>query len=233
MKRAVAIIALLIGVPLVALGATTVSVGGVSLQIPEPDGYVAVTPEMSAVNSVLAQTIPPANEKLVAFIPKDNAAIATRGELPNTDRYFIIEVARSIIYSSISDSNFAEIKNNISETNRETMRRVEQQFPALMKNANTDFTKKYGLDLAGATVNSVPFPIHTDSSNSFSYSMFVKYNIKSKSNSASSNAIAVTTTFVHVKGKVLFLYCYSSSGNLLWSRSASKRLARDIIEANR
>jgi hypothetical protein len=233
MKCVVAIVALLIGAPLAALGATTVSVGGVLLQIPEPDGYVAVTPQMSETSRVLAQFVPPTNVELVAFIPKDEAPIAARGELPDTARYFIVEIARSIIYREASSSDFAEVKNNVSDTIQETARRVEQQFPDLMKSVNNSITKKYGVDFGGATVSAVPLPIHTDSSNTFAYSMFVKYKLKAGHGHAPSNAMVVTTTFVNIRGKILFLYCYSRSGNLVWSRSASKDWAKAVIDANR
>lgn len=232
MKRTLAVILLSALSTFAAHAAVPVRIGAVDVMIPSPDGYIAITQQMTEVTKIFGQFVPPSNELLTAFIPKSAAQIANEGNVPHMDRDFIVEVARANINNSVSNDDFKKMKEIIQNNSLELTRRVEEKFPSIFTREDINLAQKYNLYLTNATVKMVPLPIHHQTANSFAFSLFIKYSTKDLPNKKTPTVGAATATFVHIKDKVIFLYCYSPVSDLLWSRKASELWVRAIIAAN-
>lgn len=209
-------LALLLLAPVVS-GAADISVGGVSLAIPNPNGFSPVTPQMALLYDIQKQFVAPTNEEFIAFIPERDVPAALKDDIPDLPRCFTVQTAKSLIGSSVSTSDFAKLKDIIKTQNDELMKKVEAQLPGLTKQMNDEgLTKKYDVDLAFSVSQMVPMPVHEETDRTLAYSSLVKYDMKDEQGNPAFFVAVVTATFAHVKSKVLFLYSYAEESGLEW-----------------
>ena len=224
-------LALLLLVPAVS-GATDISIGGVSLVIPNPNGFSPVTQRMTVLYDLQKQFVAPTNEQFIAFIPEQDVPAVLRDDIPDLLRRFVVETTKSLIKVSVSTSDFVELKNIFKSQNDELTKKVEKRLPNLMKHMNEGITKKYDIDLAFSVSQMVPMPVHEETDRTLAYSAFVKYDMKDENGNLAPFVAVVTTTIAHAKGKVLFLYSYAEESGLEWSKEASRRWANTVVAAN-
>ena len=92
-------VALLLLVP--AIGAAAdISVGGVSLSIPDPDEFSPVTQQMTLLYELQRQFVAPTNEQFVAFIPDQEVSTVLQGEIHDMPRRFTVQTARALLSRS-------------------------------------------------------------------------------------------------------------------------------------
>jgi len=224
-------LALLLLLPAVS-GATDISIGGVSLTVPNPTGFSPVTQQMKLLYDLQKQFVAPMNEEFVAFIPERDVAAVLKDDIPDLPRRFAVQSAKSLIGVSVSTAEFVKLKNVIKSQNDELMKKVEKQLPGMMKQMNEGITKKYDVDLAFSVSQMVPMPIHEETDRTLAYSALVKYDMKDENGNPAPFVAVVTATFAHVKGKVLFLYSYAEESGLEWSKEASRQWANAVVMAN-
>lgn len=213
-------------------GASEISVGGVSLAIPNPDGFRPVTPQMALLYEVQKEFVAPENEEFVAFIPEQDIPAALNGNIPDMPRRFTVQTAKSLIGASVSNSDFAKLKDIIRTQNNELIKKVEAQLPNLIRKMNEGITKKYNVDLAFSVSQMVPMPVHDETDRTLAYSALVKYDMKDEHGNPAPFVAVVTATFVHVKSKVLFLYSYAEESGIEWSRETSRHWADSVVASN-
>lgn len=212
--------------------AADISIGGVSLQIPNPRGFSAVTRQMGELYELQKQFVAPTNEEFVSFIPDGDVPAAQLGQIPDLPRRFTVQTAKSLVGVSVTTSDFAKLKNIIKSQNDEIMKKVEKDIPGLMKQMNDGIAKKYDVDLAFSVSQMVPLAVHEETDRTLAYSALVKYNMNDAAGNPASFVAVVTATFVHVKSKVLFLYSYAEEAGLEWSRESSRQWASAVVAAN-
>ncbi|WP_163832320.1 hypothetical protein [Spartinivicinus ruber] len=207
-------------------------VGDVSLEIPNPEGFSAVTPKMAFLSEVLKKFVAPMNEEFVSFIPDDVVEIVLKDEIPNLPRRFAVQTAKNLINITVTSSDFATLKKTIKTQNTELIKKVEARLPELVGKINDGIKEKYDVDLAFSVYQMIPMPVHKETDRTLSYSALVKYNMKDKMGNPAPFISVVTSTFVHVKGKVLFLYSYAEESGLDWSKQASNIWANNVVISN-
>lgn len=223
--------ALILILPAVSF-ATDISVGGVSLTIPHPNGFSPVTQQMALLYDLQKQFVASGNEEFVAFIPERDVPAALQDDISNMPRRFTVQTANSLIGVTVSTSDFLQLKNSVKSQNDEFMKKLKQQLPDLTKQINEGITKKYDVDLAFSVSQMVPMPVHEETDRMLAYSLLTKYDIKDNHGNPATIVTVVTMTFVHVRGKVLFLYSYAEESGLEWSKRASREWADAVIAAN-
>ena len=185
-------------------GAVDISVGGVSLTIPSPEGFSPVTPQMAPLYTPL-QLYVPGIEQFAAFIPEKDVHAALEGNLPYVpSRRFTVQTTKEDMGDSVSISDFEELKSEIKTYNDEIVGQTEAVLPGLVSD----------LEL---------LPVHEETDRTLAYSMF---------SGMDGERGVVTTTFVHVKDKVLSFYCIAEESGLEWTREASRQWARAVIAEN-
>lgn len=224
-------LALLLLVP-VSGAATNISVGGVSIAIPDPDGFSPVTPEMALLYELQKQFVWPTNEQFVAFIPEHDVAAALKDDIPDLPRRFTVQTAKGLIGASVSTSDFEKLKNIVKNENAEVMKKLEAELPGVTKQMNEEIATKFDVDLALSVSQMVPLPVHQDTDRTLAYSALVKYEMQDESGNPEHFVAVVTATFVHLKSKVVFLYSYAEESGLEWSKETSRQWANAIVAAN-
>jgi hypothetical protein len=224
-------LALLLVVPTVSW-ATEISIGGVLLDIPNPNGYTPVTQQMTLMFDLQKQFVSPTNELLLAYVPERDVSALLSDNIPDMPRRFTLETAKSLIGVTVPYSEFLKLKSTIISQNNQIIKKVEAEIDNSIKQLNKSIEQKYDVVLALSIANMVPMPIHYESDRQISFSMMVKYDFKDNRSNPSSFISVVTAAVIYVKGKVLFLYTYAQDIDLEWSRAASRQWADSIVDYN-
>lgn len=209
-----------------------ISVGGVLLKIPSPEGFSAVTPQMAFLYEAQKHFVAPMNEEFVTFIPDDVVEMALNDDVPDLPRRFTVQTAKPLVGRTITSLDFATLKHTIKTQNHELLKQVEAQLPELVGKMNEGIKEQYDVDLALSVSQMVPMPVHEETDRTLSYSALVRYDMVDENGEPAPFVSVVTATLVHVKGKVLFLYSYAEESGLEWSRQASQQWANNVVSAN-
>jgi len=212
--------------------ATEISVGGVSLVVPNPNGFSPVTPKMLAIRELQQQLVAPSNVEFAAVIPAKDVPAATDGQITDLTLRFSVQTAKSVVDTSVSSLTFARLKTTIRSEQAELVKRAESQSPALLKKFNDGIANKGDVDRAMAVSKVMPLPIHEETDHSLAYSSFVKYEMNDAKGQSDPFVAVFTVTFLHVKDKVLFLYAFADDAGLEWSREASRQWAHALVMQN-
>jgi len=212
--------------------AVDISVGSTRLSIPTPSGFDPITSEMAPYAKLAQRFVPPSNEQFVLLLPSADAAIAAKGQIPESTRRFYVQTTKELIQPFVSAHDFAELKRMIKTQNEEILRKAEAQMPGLLQAVNQGISKDYELDLGLSMAQMLPLPPHYETERGLAYSMILKYNVNDENGKPSVFEGVVTATFVHLQGKVLFLYANAEKSGLEWSRMESQKWADMIIAAN-
>jgi hypothetical protein len=214
------------------VAATTITVGATEIEIPNPPGFSAITPQMAALYEVQKHFVAPTNVQFLGFIPEKDVLVALKDEISELERRFTVQTAKALVNQPITRANFDEFKNFIKTQNDEILKKVEAAAGKLVGKINEDITRQYDIDLALSFSQMIPLPVHAETERWMAYSAFVKYNTNDEAGNPVPFVVATTLTFVHIKGKVLFLYSYAQESGLDWSRSTSKQWAEAVVKAN-
>ncbi len=212
--------------------AADISVGGVSVAVPNPHGFSPVTEKMVAVNDQLILFVPPTSEQLLAFIPDVDVPAALRGEIPQMERRFVVQTLRGIVSLFLSGTEFQELKAVAKSQNAKIIENAERKLPGITQEINKGISDKYDVDLAFSVSQILPMPVHEESDRTLAYSAFVRFEMNDEFGNLTSNVAVVTATFVHVRGKLLLLFAYAEESGLEWSKETSRQWADSIVAAN-
>lgn len=208
------------------------SVGGVSVVIPAPEGFAAVTRNMAALYEYQKQLVAPGSEELAAFIPEGDVPAALKERIPDLSRRFSAQTSKKNSNAIASLADFANLKVFAKSKNEELTKTVQRSLPGLTADRNAVITKKFGAEFSVSPLGMVPLAFHDESDRTLAWSAFVKGTTSDAEGKTTLSVNVVTTTLVLLNGKVLHLYCFGDQGDLEWSREASKRWADAIVAAN-
>src|ERR1039458_563200 len=225
----VALTALLLAMPISSI-ATTISVGGTLINIPAPPGFAALTPDMGRLYDYQQKFVAPGNEEFVEFVPEATIPAASKGDLPELPKRFIVQTPKSLIGPTVSQPTFAEMKQSVKAENEEQLKKIQATLPGLIGKLNDGLRSDYGVTVSVPQV--VLLPVHYETDLALAFSAFGKHQETDSTGSSSTYVGVVTTTFVRVKNKVLFLTCVAEGDGLKWSRDTATQWTEAIIAAN-
>lgn len=215
-----------------SVSAVPILVDDTKIIIPNPEGFVAVTPKMSTLYEFQKQFIAPMNVEFQTFISKNDALIALKNEIPDLTRRFSVQTAKTLVNITVTKSDFIKLKNIIKSQNDEILKKAEKALGKMMGDLNSNFSEQYDMDLALSVSQMVPLPVHEETDRTLAYSMYVKYDMKDENGNPSPFVSVVTATFIHIKGKVLFMYSYAEESSLEWSKMMSAEWTKNTVKAN-
>lgn len=213
-------------------GAEEVRVGDRLINVPLPDGFVELTPNMSPYYEAMRAYIAPSNIRYLTLITEDKAEALLRGENVELDRYINVESEKGISATSVSSSQFAELRRIIRNQIDEMYANVEKQLPEIVGKGNTTLSAEFSAELAVEVSGMVPLPVHLDKDDAIANSIFMTVGASVDGEDLGTDVLAATNLILHVKDKVLFLYVYGSKSELDWTREAAAMWATDILAAN-
>ena len=212
--------------------ALEIKVGDRAINLPLPDGFVELTPAMSPYYQTMRAYIAPNNLRYVTLITANDAEALLRGEDVEVARYITVESEKSISDTSVSSTEFAELRSMVRNQIGEVYANAQKQLPELIGKGNQRLREEFDADLAVEFGGLVTLPIHLDTDNVMANSMFMTFGGTLDGEDIGSDVVSATTLFLYVKDKVLFLYVYGSESELEWTREAAERWATEILAAN-
>jgi len=208
-----------------------VDVGGISIEIPAPANFTRVIPDMSKVNALQSEFVPPGNDQLAAFISQEDAPAALADEIPNLTRRFTVQVATKIKAYSVSEGEFLQLKAMFKDNNEKLISDAKDKLTEPLAKASANVSKQLDTELSLKVSSIAPFPAHIDNDRMLAFSILAKNEIKTAEGThidISTN----TTTLLYVNHRILFLYSYGGKDDLEWTREQSKEWASSILGAN-
>jgi len=214
----------LIVFPLALLAATpspaanvSVTIGDTALVIPTPDGFTQLTPQMTKLKLVMANTIAPTNNRLASFIDLQDAPAALNGNMPKLQRYMNVETAKADVDKFMTNADFSKFKDTFKSQNDEIMKAAEKQMPGMMDKMNKDLGNALHETVDLQINGIVPLVPHLETDRLLASTIIASIN----GADASVHKFVCTTTFVHVQGKLLLLYVYAPTADIAWTKPCS------------
>lgn len=212
-------------------GSVEAAIGGTTLRFPAPAGYVQLTPAMPRLYALQQRFVAPQNRLVAAFIPPGAALAGQRGEVPDIDRQFAVQVARSIENQTLSDEDFVKVRDALHTQMQAAVDSARTQVDQQLQSFGNDMAKGSGASVSVKTGGMRLLPPHEETPRNMAISMLMS--VQAAVNGRVENVpIAVTMNVVDVRGKALFLYVYGDGQDLEWTRRAAHDWAEAVFAAN-
>ncbi len=195
--------------------AKTLQVGGRSLEVPEPDGFVEVTPEMPGLYGITRGIVDPDNETLAYFIPSEMADAAKAGQATPPKKYFVLKVQGNTEFVALDAAGFGGLVAGVKSSNQMISEEMKSQL-------GDDYSPAAVVKLRGVAA----LPPHQESDVVFAYSMLTN------SGAFGQPMMSATTSYANVAGKMLILHAYGEESDLEWTRSAAGAWTKAVLAAN-
>jgi hypothetical protein len=199
--------------------AKTLQVGGRSLTVPEPEGFVEVTPDMPELYGITRKMVDPDNETLAFHIPAEMADAAKAGKVPQPERYFVLKVQGNTEFVAMDASGFEGLVSGVRSSNQMITKEMKSEL-------GDSFDPAAVVALRGVAF----LPPHRESEVAFAHSMLI--NTVAFGGNEQKQLMSATTSYANVAGKVLILYAYGAEKDLDWTRTAAGAWTDAVLAAN-
>ncbi|HEX7892185.1 MAG TPA: hypothetical protein VF522_22740 [Ramlibacter sp.] len=215
----------LAGAALVAQADTVArAIGGTSIQVPVPPGYVEVTDPR--LLDFARKTTPNGNRLLAVFVSQADDERMRAGFGPLMQRYFMLQTSRRAEAAKLNPSDFAQVKAAIRAQMPTTSERV-------LPGVNKDLRNNLQDEAVQAEVKSVAGDgvfLDTDTAIGFGMRGEVKVTAAERSETTEMGSAGVTAL---ARGKLVFFYAYAIASDLDWARGEARSWAAQLERANR
>ncbi|MDA0812169.1 MAG: hypothetical protein O3C21_07275, partial [Verrucomicrobia bacterium] len=189
-------------------------VGGRSLVIPPPSGFVRADGINAQWDQVSAAYVPPENRLLATFIPESDRKVLANNVHPDVDRYFHLQVIRVFETIEFNATQFTQKKKELKEEilKAENSTVLNDQ----LADGNASIANKTGIDLAISEGVHHFLGIFDDSDQSLGFSIAGTVDDKSET-------IVTSARIVPVSERLLVFYAVSlkrSDQDQAWTENA-------------
>ena len=205
-------------------------VGGRSLVIPRPYGYVGADGINDQWDQISAAYIPPGNRQLATFTSESDRKILASNGQPDADRHFHLQVIRVFETTDFDETQFTkkkdEIKAEILEAQNSTVNVLNEQ----LAGGNANIAEKTGIDLAIDEGEHRFLGIFDDSDQSLGFSIDGTVNVNDKT-----EPIVTSARMVPVSERILIFYAVSLKRNAedqAWTEDAVTAWSNAAMVAN-
>ncbi len=212
--------------------ADDIDIGGRSISIPFPEGFVELTPEMEPYYETMAAYTMPTNVRFFTLIPTDAAESLLRGEYVDLPRFFNIESEKGMMSQSVSTRDFAELRRYMSTQLEQLFVDVQDTVGQVVEDGNAALSESYGVDVEVEIGQTVPLSIHANTENRLGFTSRTAVSGAYDGASSEPEMVITTSLILHVQDKVLFLYAYGEGDDIEWSRQQAGDWADAILAAN-
>ncbi len=203
-----------------------------TLEIPNPVGFAAITPKLTAIYDFQTKNWPDSTVHFLTFIQDAEIAIALRNEIPDMNRRLVVTTIRNAVGKTVRNSEFSELKTLLKTQSEQLAKQVQKAIADEMEKQSKRMSGQSGASLKLGMRQLTAYPPHDDSERSFATSALNIYTVTDADGKLTDNTVAATTTYLHVRGKLLVLQAYGEQDSLSWTRSASRQWADSILAAN-
>lgn len=209
--------------------ATPFDIGATAVAIPEPAGFVEVTPKMKQVWQ-LVQALQEGNRIVAFYIPEKEGKAALDGRDVDLSRNINIQVSRKLQAVSLAEDDFQRVRKQIEAL--VATRQVDAIQAKAIEQFNGSLQKATGANLTLSQAKNLTLPAHINRPSHFSYSEISTEQVAMPDGVVHSEEVTATLTAILVKGKLLMCYVTGSKGDLQWTRSVAKEWAEAIASSN-
>ena len=212
------------------LRAEPFELGGRTLEIPAPDGYVKVTDDMRKLKRLSDQFVDPLNDPLAFYIPRSSAPVALAGGLPPLDRYFLVKTEKRLRAVTVSAPEFAEMRQRIGAQNKQVFEEARAKLPGYLEQISRNIKREHDMDVDLGDLRMIPLKPHQDVPVAVAYSMLMA--VGRREGKGPTPLRPATVTIMNANGRVIFLYAYGTQADLAWTRDASASWQAAISSLN-
>lgn len=202
--------------------------GGRTIEIPAPAGYVRVADDMPELKRLADQLTDSLNDTLAFYIPESSALSARAGKLPSLDRYLVAKVSKKLRTATVGMGDFAEIRSKTMARLQQTIKELESKMPGQLEQIMKNVKREYDVDADLGGLRMIPLEFHRAFPDEFAYSMLISYGAGGETKSLRPATVTVT----NVAGRVIFLYAYGPPDELAWTRESSADWQTTIARLN-
>ena len=218
---------------LVAVGevsAAPVDLGSSRIEMPVPQGYVEVTPQMAGLWQFM-QAAQGDNHILAFFIGEREKANALEGKPLNLERNINIQTRRKFEGATVTRDLFEQVKSQLKAM------AASKQMDAIqareLERLNGNLEKAANFNPKFAQLENVTLPPHVDLPDQYGYSEISVEQATLPDGTVKRGRVTSTVMTVLVKGKLLSCYVTGGPDDLEWTRSAAKEWSDALLSANR
>src|ERR1700733_1943161 len=155
--------------------AVNIDIGGTSITIPSPDGFLPVTGDMVMVNKFLENLVAPQNIRFISFIPQQALPAVQRGEMPDLTHNLSVQTAKTVVSTAVTKADFEQFKKLMRAQNEELVKKIEKESPDILdkinKGVENQFNRNPDFNLNGV----IMLPPHDESDRLFAFSCYVNF----------------------------------------------------------
>ena len=206
-----------------------------TLHIPVPNGFTKLTTNMEPFYDIKEKMVAPTNADLVDFISNQDASVASVGQIPKIQRSFSVQVAKKLEGLHVTGIQFAALKALIRDKNEQIMASAKSVINQNLADQTKAINHKMNTNVHLNVTSTKVLPVHDDTPNSLSYSMYVYANVGFGSDpklDSVKNVSIVTVNFVYIHHQVFFFYVSGNQDDLDWTRQASKLWIEKALKDN-
>lgn len=230
--RALCLLFLCAVAPLASASTSTVQVGKVAVEVPTPDGYTRVTPEMNGILERLESVTPAHNASLAFYLADQDLEMALSGQAFKMKRYWAIQAEKDSLDERFSDEQFAEMKVVLRSQQKQLIEQLKRDMPDRMNESFGKCSEELKQQAKVQPGGIVTLPSHYDDATSIANSIVARVELDKGGDQPEVVVVTVTFSIVHVGERLLFLYVYGDEDDLEWTREQSKVWSKAVVAAN-
>lgn len=209
-----------------------IDVGGRSISIVVPDGYIELAPEHSPYYESMRAYVAESNERELTLIrATDGEAIANGNEIDLT-RYLNVETVNALSEVSVNTDMFDEFREITRTELDQLIEQANERIEAMISDGNEEMGDTFGVDVDMSVGDLRTLPMHVDAKDTLGYSMIMKLQGSVGDEDLGDDVIVATMQALHLQDKIVFVYVFGAEDDLEWTRDFASSWANMILAAN-
>ena len=205
---------------------STIQVGGRTIKVPAPSGYVRCDGVLASWDSMRENFLPATNRSLAFYGSEADLQKLNEQEMPDVARNLNIQVVRSVESMEVGQRTFAGAKGEMKQGLDELASQLASQVEKLSKEGSARMSKELKVDVALTLSNAVFLGYFQDTDSSFGFTMVIKGSVKTPGLDEKLEPSVVAAVMTPVNGRLLNFYCtlpYTGDGK------ADRKLAEETV----
>jgi hypothetical protein len=201
----------------------------IGIQVPPPDGFLALTDEITGLHSSLSKLGESTDETIDSYIAQEDYDDARAGKTPSLDRVFMIAFGPRTAENPTTIDVFERLIEGVEKSNEISAAEAERKARKSHNNALLGIVDDESP--AVSEPEYYPLPPHRRTKTIFAFSAYVDRDFTLDENKQPRSGSSTYTIFF-VRGFIVTLICTAPKDDLEWTREASAAWVEKILAAN-
>jgi len=210
-------------------------VGGSSLLLPIPDGFIEPSKSVPILRKNAEAITAPPMRLVAVFVDDEDRRAVEKGTPPSFRRYFLVQVLRAKEPDTLSETAFSDVKSQVAGPDRSGPVKVSDELRKHIESAGSKVGAEAGIgDLALKIGEPHQLGVFHETDSSVSTLMVTRVSA-STATQVIERVVAQATSTILLRGKVVFFAAYSEvrgSTDYEWLRKVSQAWVDSALLAN-